>query len=85
MEKPDTKSNELASSRDHLAKANADIERLLDYVAELEAFKKKEIDRLTCNYCNNVFTTVYHLSSHRGNCEKNPKRGQKESVFEAVV
>jgi len=68
-----------------LQKANQDIEKLLEYVAELEAFKKKEIDRLTCSHCAKVFTTIYHLNSHRSICEKNPKKGHRESVFEAVV
>jgi len=70
---------------DRIAKSNADIERLVDYVAELEAFKKKEIDRLTCSYCQNVFPTLYHLNSHRSGCEQNPKRGQKQSIFDAVI
>lgn len=80
----DAKVIELSTSKDRLAKANVDIERMVDYVSELEAFKKKEIDRLTCSHCTNVFTTIYHLNSHRGNCEKNPKRGQKQSIFESV-
>lgn len=79
------KTNELNTSQDRIAKSNADIERLVDYVAELEAFKKKEIDRLTCSYCQNVFPTLYHLNSHRSGCEQNPKRGQKQSIFDAVV
>ncbi|PZR02920.1 MAG: hypothetical protein DI539_27230 [Flavobacterium psychrophilum] len=80
----DVKTNELNTSQDRLARANADIERLTDYVAELEAFKKKEIDRLTCSHCSNVFTTVYHLNSHRGSCEKNPKPGHKQTLLEVV-
>jgi hypothetical protein len=81
----DAKLIDLNISQDRLAKANSDIERLVDYVGDLEAFKKKEIDRLTCSYCSNVFTTIYHLNSHRGSCEKNPNRGQKQSIFHAVV
>jgi len=79
------KTNELSTSQDRLAKTNAEIERLVDYVAELEAFKKKEIDRLTCSYCGNVFSTIYHLNSHRGNCEKNSMRDQKQSVFGVIA
>jgi hypothetical protein len=81
----DIKTNELITSQDRLTKANADIGRLVDYVAELEAFKKKEIDRLTCSYCGNVFSTIYHLNSHRGNCEKNSMRDQKQSVFGVIA
>lgn len=69
----------------NLTKANQDIERLVEYAAELEAFKKKEIDRLTCSHCGKVFKTIYHLNSHRSGCEKNPSKGRKESIFEAVV
>lgn len=77
--------NDLSNAQSDLTKANQDIGKLLDYVAELEAFKKKEMDRLTCSHCNKVFATIYHLNSHRGNCSKNPKQGQKESIFEALV
>src|SRR5690606_29198601 len=74
-------SSQLTNAKADLERANQDIKKLLAYVAELEAFKKKEIDRLTCSHCAKVFTTIYHLNSHRSNCEKNPKRGQKECAF----
>lgn len=73
--------NQLDVVKSDFANATQDIERLVDYVAELEAFKKKEIDRLTCSHCGKVFSTIYHLNSHRSGCERNPMKGQKEPFF----
>lgn len=80
-----TKNTELAATNLKLEKANADVERLVDYVAELEVFKKNEMDKVTCSFCKQIFKSVYHLNSHRTNCEMNPKKGERDSVFEAVV
>lgn len=79
------KNNELGATYLRLEKANADVDRLVDYVAELEVFKKNEMDKVTCNFCKQIFKSVYHLASHRTNCEMNPKKGERDSVFESVV
>jgi len=76
---------ELSSKEAELTQAKLDIERLVDYVAELEVFKKKEMDKVTCRFCKTVFPTVFHVNSHMRNCESNPRKGEKLSVFEAVV
>lgn len=76
---------ELESVKNDLERSKQDVERLVDYVAELEVFKKKELDKVTCSFCHQVFKSVYHLASHRTNCEMNPKKGERDSVFEAVV
>jgi hypothetical protein len=76
---------QLITANAELTKARLDIERLVDYVAELEAFKKKEMDKVTCKFCKSVFPTIFHLNSHMRNCDSNPKKGEKLSVFEAVV
>lgn len=79
------KDNVISSINLQLQSAQADVERLIDYSAELEVFKKKEIEKVTCSFCKQVFKTIYHLNSHRTNCEMNPKKGERDSVFEAVV
>lgn len=76
---------QLVATNTELTKAKLDIERLVDYVAELEVFKKKEMDKVTCKFCKTVFPTIFHLNSHMRNCDSNPKKGEKLSVFEAVV
>jgi len=81
----DSKTIELISTQNRIAKANADIERLANYVAELEAFKKKEMDKVTCKFCKTVFPTIFHLNSHMRNCDLNSSKGEKLSVFQAVV
>jgi len=78
-------SQHLINSREDLAKAKADIEKLVDYVSELEVFKKKEMDKVTCKFCKTAFQTVFHLNAHVRNCEANPKKGQKPSVFERLA
>lgn len=76
---------QLSSTEAELVKAKQDVERLVDYVAELEVFKKNEMDKVTCKFCKTVFPTVFHLNSHMRNCDSNPRKGEKLSVFEAVV
>lgn len=76
---------ERSSTEMELNKAKQNIEKLVDYVAELELFKKKEMDKVTCKFCKTVFPTIFHLNSHMRNCDSNPKKGEKVSVFEAVV
>lgn len=77
--------SEVKLLQDQLRKADSDVERLAGYVAELEEFKQKEIDKLKCPYCNSKMESVYKLASHKGICSHNPKKGAKLSVFEAVV
>ncbi|MBL7839388.1 MAG: hypothetical protein JNJ75_04545 [Cyclobacteriaceae bacterium] len=76
---------QLISTNAELTKAKADIDRLVDYIAELETFKKKEMDKVTCKFCKTIFPTIFHLNSHMRNCDVNPRKGEKLSVFEAVV
>lgn len=75
---------ELSNTKSSLAKSNQDIERLTEYVIELESFKKTELDKLKCPYCFNQFETVYRLASHKGICEKNLNKGQKSSIYDRV-
>jgi hypothetical protein len=76
---------ELNTTREQLKKVDLDVERLVDYVAELEIFKKKELDSKTCRFCKKLMPSIFHLSSHMRNCDSNPKKGEKLSVFDAVV
>lgn len=76
---------QLIAANVELAKAKLDVERLVDYVAELEVFRKKEMDKVTCKFCKTVFPTIFHLNSHMRNCDSNPRKGEKLSVFEAVA
>lgn len=76
---------QLIAANAELTKTKLELERLVYYVAELEVFKKKEMDKVTCKFCKTVFPTIFHLNSHRRNCDSNPKKGEKISVFEAVV
>lgn len=79
------KTTEVGTLQDRLAKTNADIERLVNYVTELEAFKEREMEKVTCRFCKTVFPTIFHLNNHRRNCGSNPKMGEKRLVVEAVV
>jgi hypothetical protein len=81
----DVCNNDLNVVKSDLARAEQEMKKLAEYVAELEMFRKNEIDRLTCSHCAKVFSTIYHLNSHRSGCEKNPSKGHKESAFTAVV
>jgi len=75
----------LSSTEAELANAKQDIEKLTDYVSELEVFKRKEMEKVTCKFCKTVFPTIFHVNSHMRNCDSNPRKGEKLSVFEAVV
>jgi hypothetical protein len=72
----------LTDSNIQLTNAKADIERLIDYVAELETFKKQELDRLKCPFCHAQLDTVYKLTSHKGICQHNPKKELKQSIYQ---
>jgi hypothetical protein len=65
--------HERAQLKLDLASSKKDVEMLAAYVTELEAFKKKEIDKVTCKACKTVFPTIFHLNNHLKNCSSNPK------------
>lgn len=79
-----TRTVELGDANNQLSKSKADIERLTAYVAELENFKRKEVEKLTCPYCKIAHDTIYRLGSHKGICQNNPKKGLKKSIFEVA-
>lgn len=81
----DEYNQELATTKSSLTKAKQDVERLVDYVGELEVFKKKAVAEKSCRFCGQEFPSVFHVNSHMRNCNSNPKKGEKLSVFEAVV
>ena len=76
------KENTLTTTLETLTKANLDIERLMDYVVELEGYKQKQIEQLTCPFCKSVQSTVFKLNSHKGTCDQNPKKNQKLTIYE---
>ncbi len=78
----ESQANQMTSTNEQLSKANLDIERLIDYVAELETFKKQEMERLKCPFCQSQLETIYKLTSHKGICQHNPKKGMKQSIYE---
>lgn len=79
------RSEEIKEKDTELTKARADVDHMLDYVAELEVFKKREIRKLTCPHCNQVSETIYKLNSHKGLCNLNPRKGQKQTVFDELA
>lgn len=76
---------ELATIKVNFSKAKQDVEQMVDYVAELEVFKKKAVAEKSCRFCGQEFPSVFHVNSHMRNCNSNPKKGERLSVFEAVV
>lgn len=78
----ESQANQMTSTNEQLSKANLDIERLIDYVAELETFKKQEMERLKCPFCHSQLETIYKLTSHKGICHHNPKKGMKRTIYE---
>lgn len=81
----DTKTSEFTETNHQLTKAKFDIDRLVDYVAELESFKSKEVEKLTCPYCKTIQSSVYKLTSHKGICDQSPKKNLNHSIYEGVV
>lgn len=63
----------LVATQSDLMKSKQEVERLMDYTKELEVFKKKEIEKLTCRFCKATFQTIFHLNSHIRNCNHNQK------------
>lgn len=78
------KSEEIKEKDTQLTKARADVDHMLDYVAELEVFKKREIDKLTCPHCKGISETIYKLNSHKGVCNLNPNKGLKNPEHEGL-
>jgi hypothetical protein len=74
----------LVKTKDELTKAKADFDQLFTYTEELESFKAKEMEKLKCPYCHGQYETIFKLTSHKGVCNQNPKKGMKQSVFEEV-
>jgi hypothetical protein len=72
----------LVKTKDELAKAKADFDQLFTYTEELESFKTKELEKLKCPYCHGQYETIFKLTSHKGVCNQNPRKGMKQSVFE---
>jgi hypothetical protein len=77
-----TRTTELANNKSQLSAAKADFDQLFTYTKELESFKAKELEKLKCPYCHGHYETIFKLTSHKGVCNQNPKKGMKQSVFE---
>jgi len=79
-----TETIEHANTRTQLTKAKADFDQLFIYTEELEKFKTTELAKLQCPHCRNQFENIYKLTSHKGVCNQNPKKGMKQSIFDDV-
>jgi tRNA splicing endonuclease len=79
------KQSELIEATTKLDRSNLVLEKLTVQVTELEEYKKREIEKLTCPHCQQVLETIYKLTSHKGQCLLNPNRGQKSSAFDDVA
>jgi len=69
-----TQQLELTKLKSELYRSKTDFDQLFAYTEELEAFKSKETQKLTCPHCKNIFNNVYQLTSHKGQCESQPKQ-----------
>ena len=78
------KANKLTEATTELDQSKQTIDNLTIQVRELEEYKKREIDKLTCPHCQQVYETIYKLTSHKGICSSNPNKGQKASAFDEV-
>jgi hypothetical protein len=78
------KSNELTQTTTELDLAKQTIDNLTIQVTELEKYKKREMEKLTCPHCQQVLETIYKLTSHKGTCSSNPHKGQKTSAFDDI-
>lgn len=76
--------NVLKEATTQLIHSKSEIDRLMTYVADLEAFKKREVDKLTCQ-CGSVFESIYKLTSHKGSCRLKQTNGQKQPGYNGVV
>lgn len=80
----ESRQTQLTEAVTNLQGTKTDLEKLTCYVAELEEYKQREIAKLTCPHCQQVFETIYKLTSHKGVCGSNPHKGQKVSAFDDV-
>jgi len=78
------KSKELTQAITELDQSRTTIANLTIQVTELEAYKRREVEKLTCPHCQQVYETIYKLTSHKGSCISNPNKGQKASAFDDV-
>jgi hypothetical protein len=78
------KTNELINAINELGHSEQTINKLMIQVTELEEYKKREMEKLTCPHCQQVYETIYKLTSHKGICSSNPNKGQKHSAFDNV-
>lgn len=78
------KVNELTEATTELNQSKQTIDKLTIQINELEEYKKREIGKLTCPHCQQVYETIYKLTSHKGICSSNPHQGQKVSMFDNV-
>ncbi|HCW07524.1 MAG TPA: hypothetical protein DGG95_09200 [Cytophagales bacterium] len=69
--------------KSELSVAKEDSVKLLNQLVELEEFKRREIEKVTCK-CGQVFTSIYKLAAHKATCSSNPNKGQKVSAFDDV-
>jgi len=79
-----SQNNELTKTKSDLEKSKSDFDQLFSYTEELESFKAKELEKLKCPYCHGQYETIFKLTSHKGVCSLNPRKGMKQSVFEEV-
>lgn len=79
------KSIELTNKTQELLDNKSNLEKLSKYVIELEGYKEREIKRNSCPYCGKIMDSKPHLVSHKGRCDKNPRAGLKQTIFEEAL
>lgn len=79
-----SRESKLTELTNHFEESKMTIENLTQQVTELADYKRREIEKLTCPHCQQVFETIYKLTSHKGICTSNPNKGQKQSDFDDV-
>jgi len=67
-----------------LSTAKEEAIRLRKSVEELEEYKRKEMEKLTCVHCQQQFDSYHRLNWHKGVCSSNPNKGKKPSAFDDV-
>lgn len=73
------KLDELQSRVNELQSAIAKAQPKLDQLKELEGFKRKIDQELTCPHCKNLQPSYGTLHSHKGHCSQNPKNRKHEN------
>lgn len=59
---------ELSLAKDKLQLTHEQIQSLTKHIAELEAYKQQEIEKVTCPKCHSIFGSVFKLSNHKARC-----------------